>query len=563
MLELDSGCTPPKWKRPEDVMKMHRMKMKKRALQARFVKSMDTTTPGDLPTGRLPTVQRSPAKNPFRRKTPVKNKKQVDAREMLKRARVEYDDDNACTSNLSKLIRDCESIPSVSSYSQCPALDESVISFVDVLRKVNPVVVVEDVVEDIKGEEQLPIDWTLRTKVRFLSPNPFPWSQKIKTCEEASATTGFVRCLDTENIENSLDTSPNSRFHQCCMAWQHPSLPWVDLIHRGPRVTIKDSASSVPSINANPIFRESLFTHWIDSFRSLFQLVRANQCPYFYVLANAFTCTFRASSIGGYEELNAMIYPTTQGLRDVLRREDIDFTMPLLEENEQSSELFTKNTLEDAKIGEDEEPERWLETMGAEKSEIKRLQSSQSELVSSRQRKIDSTKESLVVVTGVEAQALFNWLINCRSTVSNTGPHAGIPPTLLAPVAFSGSTLTPLKVRQSTVKVDGQSYNSIEVKGPVLPDAVYNFCDLLSKSLKKFTATFANLESTKPFTLASETKKEYCNSQKSEDKAIHLFGQQNLSDCGLRDSVLKKFCSATTKAFDSVKYIKDDGYFIS
>lgn len=62
-------------------------------------------------------------------------------------------------------------------------------------------------------------------------------------------------------------------------------------------------------------------------------------------------------------------------------------------------------------------------------------------------------------------------------------------------------------MRQSTVKVDGQSYNSIEVKGPVLPDAVYNFCDLLSSSLKKFTATFANLESTKPFTLASESNK--------------------------------------------------------
>lgn len=67
--------------------------------------------------------------------------------------------------------------------------------------------------------------------------------------------------------------------------------------------------------------------------------------------------------------------------------------------------------------------------------------------MSFRQRKIDSSKESLVVVTGVEAQALFNWLINCRSTVSNTGPHAGIPPTLLAPVAFTGATLTPFKVR--------------------------------------------------------------------------------------------------------------------
>lgn len=62
-------------------------------------------------------------------------------------------------------------------------------------------------------------------------------------------------------------------------------------------------------------------------------------------------------------------------------------------------------------------------------------------------------------------------------------------------------------MRQSSVRVDGQSYNSIEVKGPVMPDSVYNFCDLLSKTLKKFTATFANLETTKPFTLASESKK--------------------------------------------------------
>lgn len=52
--------------------------------------------------------------------------------------------------------------------------------------------------------------------------------------------------------------------------------------------------------------------------------------------------------------------------------------MPLLEEeDENGSELFTGKTTEGAKIVEDEEPERWLETMGAEQSEIKRLQSSQ------------------------------------------------------------------------------------------------------------------------------------------------------------------------------------------
>lgn len=169
MLELDSGCTPPKWKRPEDVMKMHRIKMKKRALQSRFVKSMDSTatTAAGPAIGRT-TVHKSPSKNPFRwalrrdaylshyptnfrrvpvrRKTPVKNR-QADARETLKRARVEYGDDNACSSNLSKVLRDCEqrSVPSVSNVSQYRSLDESVISFADVLRTSKPSTVIEDV----------------------------------------------------------------------------------------------------------------------------------------------------------------------------------------------------------------------------------------------------------------------------------------------------------------------------------------------------------------------------------------------------------------------------------
>lgn len=35
-----------------------------------------------------------------------------------------------------------------------------------------------------------PIDWTLRTKVRFMSLKPFAWNQKLRTCEEASGITG-------------------------------------------------------------------------------------------------------------------------------------------------------------------------------------------------------------------------------------------------------------------------------------------------------------------------------------------------------------------------------------
>lgn len=63
-----------------------------------------------------------------------------------------------------------------------------------------------------------------------------------------------------------------------------------------------------------------------------------------------------------------------------------------------------------------------------------------------KERDIDKTPESLILVEGVEAQALSNFLVNCKSCTATTGPLAGIPPTLLAPVAFHGATLRPNKV---------------------------------------------------------------------------------------------------------------------
>lgn len=63
-----------------------------------------------------------------------------------------------------------------------------------------------------------------------------------------------------------------------------------------------------------------------------------------------------------------------------------------------------------------------------------------------KEREVDATPESLIYVEGVEAQAFFNFLMNCKSAVAASGPLTGVPPTLLAPVAFQGATLKPLKV---------------------------------------------------------------------------------------------------------------------
>jgi len=69
-----------------------------------------------------------------------------------------------------------------------------------------------------------------------------------------------------------------------------------------------------------------------------------------------------------------------------------------------------------------------------------------------KESEIDNLKQSLVFVKGVETQALFNFLINCKSAIAATGALAGVPPTLLAPIAFHGATLKALKVLQSLYK---------------------------------------------------------------------------------------------------------------
>ena len=65
--------------------------------------------------------------------------------------------------------------------------------------------------------------------------------------------------------------------------------------------------------------------------KSLFNSLKNNQCPYFYLLTPSFTVLFRAQSICGMEEIHAILTPSTKGLRQSLK--DISFTMPLMSGN--------------------------------------------------------------------------------------------------------------------------------------------------------------------------------------------------------------------------------------
>ena len=59
--------------------------------------------------------------------------------------------------------------------------------------------------EKLKYFGYYPIDWSLRTKARFISSKPFSWSCQMSSAEECSGTVGFVKGMDTScSQENNV-----------------------------------------------------------------------------------------------------------------------------------------------------------------------------------------------------------------------------------------------------------------------------------------------------------------------------------------------------------------------
>ncbi|KZC06877.1 Protein downstream neighbor of son like protein [Dufourea novaeangliae] len=558
-MEEPEKVKTPEWKRPDQVMQLHRLKIKKRSLQARMTnirvnrENLDILKNCNLNNGQSVAQKR---KNPFAQGEGNK-------RANITPPELETSNDNT----LYELLK----IETPKSAPESPITD-SPLTFSNLFSKLEASKYSQEV-EIPKGEKYIPIDWTLKTKMRFMSPKPFPWNSKLKTSEEASGTTGFVRCLDISEKNSTLDTSPNARLHRCCLTWQHPSLPWLELFPRCAGKVSANLTNNLAIVNNVPV-KDALYKDWSDSFRSLFHLLRAGQCPYFYVCANNFTVLFRAAGICGISEAHALLTPTTRGFRQSLKQEEIDYTMPLRKDSKRRSDVTDSgcdtmdlavsntntqsNNSEDQSLDdEDETQDEWLQSLGVDNSEIRKIHSSQARVTLEKETEIDNLKQSLIFVKGVEAQGLFNFLINCKSAITTTGPLAGVPPTLLAPVAFYGATLKPIKVKESTVRVDNERYFSFELKGPLLPHVLPSLCSLMKSSqLEQYSASCAQLNSTTSF---SVTK--YGSEQRESSDAPkipqNIFAQENLSDCGFNDELLKKFCSSDSshvQILDSIKY---------
>nr|XP_045603557.1 protein downstream neighbor of son homolog isoform X1 [Procambarus clarkii] len=526
----------PGWIRPDDVMRVRKLKVRRKALQARMISSsapLQTLAPvnGNINASNGHGLKR---RNPFKHSP-------------NKRLKTEEDNDLECTSDMTLF-----QLLNPTAATNKNNLRQNY-SFSNLIKKE---LEAEDIdKEDVESSkvtwsDYLAIDWSLKSKVRFKSHKLLPWKHNFKTSEEASGTTGFVRCLSSlsdESEDRTLDTSANAQFYQCCLVWQYPNLPWLQLF---PRDNLKYN-SQTGLFGTDQKLANSLRSDWSESLRSLHQLLRVRQCPYFYVCGPTFTCLFRAAGVAGILQAHALITPTTRGFRDAMKEEDIEFEMPFHysgstkngvgsnSSDDVSEDLEDKCTelQEEEEEEEDEEAREeaasWLEDLGVETSQFPNLNPNRVKVERAKYKSVDNTPSSLVYVEGMETQGLINFLLNSKSCISTTGPLAGVPPTLLAPVAFQGAALKTLKVKGGMVRQDGDVQHSMEISGPILPHTVHRLTALLSMSVDKFSISLNPVPSTLTFSV---------HSHHEAAAAPQAFAQEGLVDCGLDSTIRHLMC---------------------
>ncbi|NXX55707.1 DONS protein, partial [Scopus umbretta] len=424
--------------------------------------------------------------------------------------------------------------------------------------------------------DEFPADWSIKTRLLFKSSQPFTWAEHLKAQEEARGFAQHCRATET-NLPQSvqepkLSTELRCAFQQSLVYWLHPSLPWLQLF---PRIGAdKNIAGKASPWSQDEALQQVLMSEWSVSFTSLYNLLKAKLCPYFYICTYQFTVLFRAAGLAGSDVITAVISPTTRGLREAMRNEGIEFSLPLVEgsrtrkqknsegnlETEVATSLEAGNSGEDgeepAPSDEDDDSFSWLEEMGVQ-DKVKKPDAISIKLRKEKHEvQMDHKPESLALVKGTNTFTLLNFLINCKSLVAVAGPQAGLPPTLLAPVAFRGGTMQTLKARSISAKARLHSaYEDIfglEIVGPVMPHSLHSVATLLKSAQRgAFSAALHTHEPTAVFNTNLDDASPALNKETV---------CKDLPMCGLHPKTLDQLSQCPTLGKSSIRFLEMKDY---
>ncbi|XP_052015103.1 protein downstream neighbor of Son isoform X2 [Apodemus sylvaticus] len=401
----------------------------------------------------------------------------------------------------------------------------------------------------------LPVDWSIKTRLLFTSSLPFSWADHLKAQEEAQGLVQHCRATEVtlpQAIQDPrLSTTLRCAFQQTLVYWLHPAFPWLPLF---PRIgAYRKMTAKTSPWTADETLQHDLMSDWSVSFTSLYNLLRTKLCPFFYVCSYQFTVLFRAAGLAGNSVITALISPTTRGLREAMRNEEESGHKKKVREPSLEYEEEQAGSEED-----EEESLSWLEEIGVQ-DQIKKP-----DVISIKLRKekhevqMDHRPESVVLVKGLDTFKLLNFLINCKSLVATSGAQAGLPPTLLSPVAFRGASMQMLKARSINVKTQALSgYRdkfSLELTGPIMPHALHSMTMLLRSSQRgSFSAGFYAHEPTAVFNVGLSLDKDL--DRKVADK--------DLANCGLHPKTLEHLSQMPVLGKSSLRNVEMSDYILN
>uniref|UniRef100_S4RKS9 Downstream neighbor of SON n=1 Tax=Petromyzon marinus TaxID=7757 RepID=S4RKS9_PETMA len=375
----------------------------------------------------------------------------------------------------------------------------------------------QDEAEQTRGcesGERLPPDWSVKTRILFTSSLPFSWVEHFKAVEEAQGLAFHQPSPAAQLPQHIQDPARNSALRSAFLRstthWVWPSFPWLPTFPRmgGDRYMAGKSAPWASDTGLQSV----LLSEWSRSLSSLYTQLRSGLCPFFYVCAAQFSVLFRAAGLAGSDVVTAAMAPTTRGLREAMKREGIEFCMPLVEEMPERRGDDGEETCKEEQSEEDEQlmgGAEWLKEIGINEK-FPKLDPAQIKLYPQRSEgiaRLDHKAESLVLARGPDAFGLFNFLLGSRAVVNGSGVQTGLPPTLLAPLPFRGAALHTLRSRSGVVRTQHgtglRERYSLELAGPILPHCLHEVSTLLGAAQGgDFCATISTHEPSAAFNSA-------------------------------------------------------------
>lgn len=351
-----------------------------------------------------------------------------------------------------------------------------------------------------------PLDFTLKTTLRLVSSSSVRWCHRLSASPATIGVSQFTSQSCYKNDQKFGCASGASRitgtvYSNALCSWIYPqsSLPTTII-----------AAMTLSTAREEKDFLSRRQQDWEDSFRSLYYMLRKSICNIFYVCTKQFVVMFTGGNFSGKKRsCNAYLSQSTLGLRSLLKKNGISFSMPLsCAEVEQAAD----DNL-------------------AELSEIKKQNLGQTVHMDSMSDVDNSPKSLLAFIGNENAHSLYDFLLNYRFSMNS---FAGVDvPVLYAPVPFQNSSLSVPEVRckemkkadaalpsssgsdavdtevsiEASIGSSGASIcYSIEIEDTILPPwIVCGVCAAMSSDGRSFEASFTTESSSAGLNVALDS----------------------------------------------------------